>query len=196
LSEQIVNFLFWPWFSAYRHSLVEKLAHFSVPQSIFLVAIILAFLVFARIKIINRNLEREGAWPKFLQISTKALLGLIFVGLLGTIFNLSAMVCNGSKMPVAVQSRIEFDIYSRYGLDSRHVLAGADTPLFILVDYVRVNLSHSLGFLFPSSSYASPGDLMKAACIIFSWWLAIALAAWLPLFAAREILAKPPPSKS
>jgi len=188
LRSAIVNFLFWPWFSAQKHNFIEGLAHLSVPQSILLIALILAFFVLARIKIVNRNLGGDGAWPKFLQISTKALSGLISIGLLGVILNLSAMVCNDSKMPVAVHSRIELDIYGRYGLvDSRHVLANADTPLFTFVDYVRVNWSGSLRFLFPSSDYASPGDLMMASCVIFSWWLAVVIVTWAACYGARRV---------
>lgn len=180
----LIDLLFWPWFRSVQYK--EWPSLISVQQAAILILFLLVVLLAVRLGPLKRRLSEEG-WPRFFQEAVKLFFAVILIGLAGGMLNIAAMFFNGDKTPVAVQTYAEFVSRSRHGMDGSHTLASADTNFFVLVDYIKVNSSELCLFLFPSSSYASPGDILLAAGVIFSWWTALAICGWAIMYSSRRV---------
>jgi hypothetical protein len=179
MMDLVLKFLFLPWFAAQKHYSLEAI---SVERELIFAAIFLLAIIGTRFLVRWRT--KSGAWPVVLRKSIFVLYGLVDAGILGCVSNLAVEIYYNAKMPVMTE------IPEMVGaqLDARHVFAEPDPLIFWLGDYLKIRDSRLLVFLFPQRECASVGDLFIAACIIFSWWAAVAISIWAVSCAAKKLL--------
>ena len=185
----LVKLLFWPWFAAPYHEWQGLLANWqAVAIVVCLFAILFAFQGPVGNPVGNRAKKIKSGWPSFLRHSRTTMAATIEVGLVGYVFNLLAISFNGGKMPLAPHTLEEYMRYETDGTDVYHVLATADTHFLLFADRIHVESSRLITYFFGWADYVSLGDLMMAASVIATWWIALVVVVWAFVWIVRRAI--------
>lgn len=187
----LVKLFFWPWFAASYREWQGQLTNWQVIAIVVCLFVIL-FALQGPVSnpVGNRVKKVKSGWPSFLRYATTAMAATIEVGIIGYALNLLVVASNGGFMPVAPHT-VEHFLRYQNDIAAYHVLANAETNFLILANYISVDsprllvvnyispgLSRLLVILYRGADYVSPGDLLMAASIIATWWIALAIVVW------------------